>query len=238
MAINKAPATGLWAVVPAAGQGTRFGAELPKQYLKLNGKAVIEHSLDALLGCCEIRGVAVALKADDPIFAELACATNPIVRRITGGAERAESVELALASLSEAQDGDWILVHDAARPCLSQRDIQMLLAKGRAHPVGALLAAPVVDTMKRATDQTEVAETVDRQVLWRALTPQLFRYGALRDALKYCREQGLPVTDEASAMEHCGLQPLLVQGSHRNIKITYPDDLLIAEVFLAGANND
>ncbi len=227
----------LWAVVPAAGQGSRFGAELPKQYSPLAGKTVIEHSLDALLRCPELAGIVVALHADDKDFAQLSCAKHPKVTQVAGGRERADSVALAMASLTDAEAHDWVLVHDAARPCLSEQDLQTLLFKGRSHAVGAILAARVVDTVKRASDEQEAVTTVDRNNLWRALTPQLFRYGALREALEYCRERALPVTDEASAMEHLGGQVLLVEGSHRNIKITYPDDLTIAEVFLAGALN-
>tara|TARA_R110001583_G_scaffold5576_4_gene29995 strand:- start:382 stop:1098 length:717 start_codon:yes stop_codon:yes gene_type:complete len=237
MVEQKAAASRLWAVVPAAGQGSRFGAELPKQYMSLAGKTVIEHSIAALLRCDELSGVVVALHVDDKIFSGLPCANNAKVMQIVGGAERSESVELALAGLSAAADQDWVLVHDAARPCLSDQDIQALLLRAREHPVGGLLAARVVDTVKRASSQGEAVATVDRDDLWRALTPQLFRYGALRDALIHCRERGLPVTDEASAMEYIGGRPLLVEGSHRNIKITYPDDLTMAAVFLAGGVN-
>ena len=224
----------LWAVIPAAGTGARFGAGLPKQYLRLRDKTVIEHSLDQLLARIDIAAIAVALHPDDELFSSLPCANNPRVLRSNGGSERADSVAQALATLSDAADSDWVLVHDAARPCVSQHDIQQLLELGCAHSVGAILAVPVVDTVKRSTADGEISATVDRNGMWRALTPQLFRYGELRDALVYCREQQLPVTDEASALEHCGRQPLLVEGSHRNIKITYPDDLAIAEVFLRG----
>lgn len=235
---DKAVASRLWAVVPAAGRGSRFGAVLPKQYLPLAGKTVIEHSIAALLRCPEINEVLVALHAEDETFIKLACAKHPKVRSVTGGLERAESVELALAALNGAAATDWVLVHDAARPCLSDADIHALLLEGREHPLGAILAARVVDTVKRVNAQREAVETVDRNTLWRALTPQLFRYGELRAALKHCREHALPVTDEASAIEQFGGRPLLVEGSHRNIKITYPDDLTIATAFLAGGVND
>lgn len=235
---NTADSSRLWAVVPAAGRGSRFGAELPKQYFPLAGKTVIEYSLDALLRCTELAGLVVALHAKDDMFTKLSCAKHPKVTQLVGGAERAESVELALAGLTAAKAMDWVLIHDAARPCLSDSDVQTLLLKGRQHPLGGLLAARVVDTVKRAGADNEAVATVDRNDLWRALTPQLFRYGELCAALKHCRERGLPVTDEASAMEQLGGRPLLVEGSHRNIKITYPDDLTMAAVFLAGGEND
>lgn len=225
----------LWAVIPAAGTGSRFGAVTAKQYLSLGDKTVIEHSLSKILARDDISALVVALHPEDSHFASLPVANDPRVRLVNGGAERSHSVEQALKALAvEAADNDWVLVHDAARPCVSHHDIQTLLELGRAHAVGAILASPVVDTVKRSTADGEIAETLDRNNMWRALTPQLFRYGDLRDALAYCREQQLIVTDEASAIEYCGQRPLLVAGSHRNIKITYPDDLAIAAVFLEG----
>jgi len=224
----------LWAVIPAAGSGARFGAALPKQYLKLADKTVIEHSISKLLMHSDIAAIAVALHPDDHFFSSLSCANDSRVLRVDGGSERAHSVANALAALEKAADSDWVLVHDAARPCVSNRDIKRLIELGCEHSVGAILASPVVDTVKRSTALGEIAETVDRKDIWRALTPQLFRYGDLRDALRFCHDQQLLVTDEASALEHCGHKPLLVEGSPRNIKITYPDDLAIAEVFLRG----
>ncbi|CAA0090131.1 2-C-methyl-D-erythritol 4-phosphate cytidylyltransferase [Zhongshania aliphaticivorans] len=222
----------LWAIVPAAGRGARFGSELPKQYLQLADKTVIEHSIAKLLAISDIVTVVVALHPEDTFFDSLACANDPRVSRVDGGLERSDSVACALQSLN-AEDTDWVLVHDAARPCVSHHDITQLIERGCAHQVGAILAVPVVDTIKRSTEDGEIQKTVDRERMWRALTPQLFRYGALTKALTYCREHQLKITDEASAMEHCGDKPALIAGSHRNIKITYPDDLAIAEVFLS-----
>jgi 2-C-methyl-D-erythritol 4-phosphate cytidylyltransferase len=224
----------IWAVIPAAGTGARFGGKLAKQYLPLADKTVIEHSVNALLARSDITAIAVALHKDDEIFSSLACANDPRVLRTNGGSDRASSVAQALMALEEADDADWVLVHDAARPCVSQHDIQQLLELGCAHAVGAILASPMVDTVKRSDTSGDIAETLNRNELWRALTPQLFRFGELRDALSYCREHQFAVTDEASAIEYCGRRPLLVEGSCRNIKITYPDDLAIAEVFLSG----
>lgn len=222
----------LWAVVPAAGSGSRFGGERPKQYQRLHGKAVIEHSLARLLDITSLRRVVVALSADDGYFHTLPIAVDARVAAVQGGGERAESVRLALASLADsAADEDWVLVHDAARPCVSTADIQQLLAQGCGHPVGALLAAPVVDTLKRGS-HNEVIQTVERGQLWRALTPQLFRYGPLCRALDACKAKAMAVTDEAFAMEQQGQRPLLVDGQSRNIKITYADDLALAEFYL------
>jgi 2-C-methyl-D-erythritol 4-phosphate cytidylyltransferase len=224
----------IWAVIPAAGTGARFGGKLAKQYLPLADKTVIEHSVNKLLARSDITAIAVALHKDDEIFSSLPCANDPRVLRTNGGSDRASSVAQALMVLDEADDADWVLVHDAARPCVSQHDIQQLLELGCAHAVGAILASPMVDTVKRSDTSGDIAETLNRNELWRALTPQLFRFGELRDALNYCREQQFAVTDEASAIEYCGRRPLLVEGSCRNIKITYPDDLAIAAVFLSG----
>jgi 2-C-methyl-D-erythritol 4-phosphate cytidylyltransferase len=224
----------IWAVIPAAGTGSRFGGKLAKQYLPLGDKTVIEHSINTLLARSDITAIAVALHEDDKVFSSLACANDPRVLRTNGGSERSNSVAQALMALEGADDADWVLVHDAARPCVSQHDIQQLLELGCAHAVGAILASPMVDTVKRSDNSGDIAETLDRSELWRALTPQLFRFGELRDALSYCRERQFAVTDEASAIEYCGRRPLLVEGSCRNIKITYPDDLTIAEVFLSG----
>jgi 2-C-methyl-D-erythritol 4-phosphate cytidylyltransferase len=226
----------VWAVIPAAGLGSRFAAERPKQYVSIVGKTILEHSLAAILRSPAVCQVVVALHPDDDYFNSLSYANDTRVRRVDGGSERAESVALALDCLGQASEQDWVLVHDAARPCVSDADIQNLLDLGCRHAVGAILVAPVVDTIKsRQSDESSLV-TVDRNHLWRALTPQLFRIGELRAALKFCSDNHLPVTDEASAMEQCGYYPLLVDSNPRNIKITYPDDLLIAAVFLAGEN--
>lgn len=218
------PRAPLYAVVPAAGVGKRMGANIPKQYLPLHGKAVLSHTLSALLAHPRISRVVVALGAEDGYFDELAEARDPRVIRVEGGAERADSV---LAALNAIDDADaWALVHDAARPCLTQADIDALLA----HPgeQGAILAMPVRDTMKRADGQGRIDHTVERARLWHALTPQLFPVGALRDALANGLERGLAITDEASAMEAIGWRPALVAGRPDNIKITHPEDLDLA----------
>lgn len=229
----------LWAVVPAAGRGSRFGAELPKQYLQLAGKAVIEHSLQALLNCTEVSEIVVALHPDDGLFAQLPLSSSPRISTVLGGEERCDSVLAALHQLQAgADEQDWVLVHDAARPCLSELELQALLKVRDEAGCGALLALPVVDTLKKAGVEQRVETTVDRSQLWRALTPQLFQLGQLRQALQHCLQQQLSVTDESSALELCGFSPRLIKGHPHNIKITYPQDLALAEMFLQMAEQE
>lgn len=225
----------LWGVIPAAGIGSRFNSATPKQYAPLGTKTVLEHSIERVLALPELAGLVVALHPQDSIFPTLPIAGSPRLSTVVGGDERVDSVFAALQALDELADAeDWVLVHDAARPCVPIADIENLLVQAMAHDVGGLLAAPIVDTIKQAQADSEVVEkTLDRQRLWRALTPQLFRYGALYSALRECLDRGLPITDEASAMELCGQQPLLVAASDRNIKITHPSDLGLAAYYLA-----
>lgn len=223
-----------WAVVPAAGKGLRFGGPLPKQYCALAGRTVIEWALAPLLGNPRISGVVVALAADDVHWSRLAVSSEKRVRTVTGGAERSASVRNALAALSEeAVPSDWVLVHDAARPCLGSEDLERLMVEGSRDEVGAILAARVPDTLKRADREGRVRETLDRENLWRALTPQMFRLGELADALDRTRGERA-VTDEAMAMELTGRRPLLLPGDPANIKITDHRDLALAERLLAG----
>jgi 2-C-methyl-D-erythritol 4-phosphate cytidylyltransferase len=223
-----------WAVVPAAGVGRRMGGDIPKQYLPLNGRPVIEHTLHRLTEHPTIAKVVVALAPDDGWWGEAAFANHADVIRVDGGAERCHSVLNALQHLlGSAAASDWVLVHDAARPCLRCSDIDRLITQCSQHPVGGLLGMPVRDTMKRADKMGEVAETVCREGLWHAFTPQMFRLGPLRDALQIALAQGSLVTDEASAMELAGRPPLLVEGHPDNIKITHPQDLPLAAFYLS-----
>lgn len=225
-----------WAVMPAAGAGRRFGGPIPKQYLELCGRPVIDHSLEILIAHPACAGCAVALSPDDEWWGTTAHATHPSVQRVAGGTERSDSVANALDALVErAEDDDWVLVHDAARPCLTRLDLDALLSRLDAETVGALLAVPVHDTVKAAEDDrsyVRVRSTVPRQRLWRAYTPQAFPLGLLRRALAQSRDRGGAVTDDASAVEQLGLRPLLVAGRADNVKITQPDDLSLAEFFL------
>ncbi|HEC16333.1 MAG TPA: 2-C-methyl-D-erythritol 4-phosphate cytidylyltransferase [Sedimenticola sp.] len=223
-----------WALVPAAGVGRRMGADIPKQYLPLHGRPVIEHTLERLLGHPRIRRVLVALSPDDRWWPDTACANHPDVVRVEGGAQRCDSVLNALRHLSEfAPDHDWVLVHDAARPCLRTGDLDRLIGRLADHPVGGLLGMPVRDTMKRADKSGRIVETVCREGLWHAFTPQMFRLGPLRAALSDALERGKRVTDEATAMELAGHSPLLVEGAPDNIKITRPEDLPLAGFYLS-----
>lgn len=226
----------IWGVVPAAGIGTRMQADRPKQYLRLAGKTVIQHSIERLLSLECIEGVVVSIAADDPWWPTLEWSDASKIAVVEGGAERSDSVLHALDWLAgnEQVTDSWVLVHDAARPCLSQQDLLALIDGVKADPVGGILAAPVADTLKQAgTDQTIVA-TVDRSTLWRALTPQMFRLGMLRDALQQSHIAGDPVTDDAQAIERLGHAPQLIEGSASNLKITHPGDLIVAEEILRG----
>jgi len=230
----------LYAVVPAAGRGERFGGQRPKQYVTLLDRPVLSWSLRALLAEPAIRAVVVALSAGDRRFQRLAEARDPRVRTCKGGARRELSVVNALDALGgEARDEDWVLVHDAARPCLHPSDIRRLIAAVRDDSIGGLLALPVGDTLKAGGRDGRCDRTVPRDELWRALTPQMFRYGLLRRALRLNLERERVVTDEASAIEALGLRPRLVTGRTDNIKITLPGDRgLAAAILQAGWDNN
>jgi 2-C-methyl-D-erythritol 4-phosphate cytidylyltransferase len=220
-------ATRFWCVVAAAGSSKRMAAPgMPKQYLPLAGRTVIEWSLAPLLEHAATAGVVVVLAADDERWPLLPPAHHPKVAITLGGAERADSVLAGLEALDGcAGSDDWVLVHDAARPCLPAQDLDRLIEELRGDEVGGLLAVPVVDTLKRADEANRVQQTVARDALWRALTPQMFRFGLLRRALAQASERCVAVTDEAQAVEALGLRPRLVSGDPDNIKITVPGDL-------------
>lgn len=217
---------GLWVVVPAAGRGTRFGGEMPKQYLEAAGRPVIAHTLERLLSHPSVCGAMVALAGDDAYWPGwLEIAGKPVATCI-GGAERADSVLAGLDALPDDVRPDaFVLVHDAARPNLAPADLDRLLDLGTVDPVGAILAAPVRDTLKRAGDDGGIDRTEPRERLWRAFTPQLFRRMQLARALGAARAAGVAITDESMAMERQGLRPLLVEGREDNFKITTPADL-------------
>lgn len=224
----------LWVVVPAAGSGSRFGGDVPKQYVPLAGKPLIARTLHALLSHHAVSGAVVVLAEGDshwPGWDEIA---GKPVRSCIGGEARADSVLAGLAALPEhVRADDFVLVHDAARPNLSARDLDALLERGRDDPVGAILAAPVRDTLKRAGNDGGIDRTEPRDMLWRALTPQLFRRHQLAKALESARDKGIAVTDEAMAMERLGHRPLLVEGSEGNIKVTTPADLEMVAFLLS-----
>jgi 2-C-methyl-D-erythritol 4-phosphate cytidylyltransferase len=218
------------AIVPAAGIGARMAAGMPKQYLTLGAQSILGHTLDALLSHPQIAQVIVALHPQDDRFLGLPQAKHPKLLTVIGGDERADSV---LAALAAAPQDAWALVHDAARPCLTHSDIDKLLASTSKFPQGAILAMPVRDTMKRGDDTGVITHTVDRGQLWHALTPQYFPVADLLANLSAALNAGAVITDEASAMEWAGVFPGLVSGRADNIKVTHPDDLYLAGLFMA-----
>lgn len=231
--MTTAPSPRIWAVLPAAGVGRRMGAAIAKQYLTLLGKPILCRSLDALLAHPAVAGGVVALAPQDPHWDQLAYRHEKPLFRVPGGAERSDSVLSALEFLLGQGDGeDWVLVHDAVRPCVMADDIEQLVAAGTARPDGALLAVPVRDTLKRQAPGGRVRETASREGLWHALTPQLFPLRQLHQALRAAQERGTTVTDESQAMEMAGFQPLLVEGRATNLKITRSTDLALAEAIL------
>ncbi|WP_421248568.1 2-C-methyl-D-erythritol 4-phosphate cytidylyltransferase [Aeromonas jandaei] len=224
--VSRIPA--LTAIVPAAGIGSRMGAECPKQYLQLTGKTILEHTLERLLAHPAIGQVIVALAPHDRWFDTLPVAQDERILRVEGGAERAFSV---LNALHVAQ-GEWVLVHDAARPCLTHGDLDALIATAMTSG-GAILGSRVRDTMKRSDAAGNIIATVEREQLWHALTPQMFPTGPLRRALEEGLALGATITDEASAMERAGFAVRMVEGRADNIKVTRPEDLSLAGLFLS-----
>lgn len=226
-----------WAIIPAAGAGKRMAADRPKQYLTFQNKTVIEYSLNRILDHCSITGAVIALDENDSYWQQLHYSHNKTVVRTSGGAERCDSVLNALRSLALHLKGQdisnvWVLVHDAARPCVRDEDLTSLIERASHDDNGGLLALPVRDTMKRQQDNNRIQTTVDRAGLWHALTPQMFKLPLLVQALENAMDKGLHVTDDASAMELAGYSPLLVEGHEDNIKITRPFDLELARLYI------
>lgn len=222
----------IFAIVPAAGQGTRLGDALPKQYLALAGRPMMFHSLEVLASVPRIDRVCVVLSPLDRHWGahDWSVLPDKVVALFAGGATRGESVANALAHLAgEAAPDDWMLVHDAARPCLHKALVEQFLDEVGDDPVGGLLAMPLADTLKRAEESMRVAETIPRAGLWRAQTPQMFRNEALRRGLARRPD----ATDEAQAVEALGQMPRLVQGESANLKVTFAEDLPLAEMILA-----
>ncbi len=226
----------IWAVVPAAGLGKRMQSATPKQYLELCGRPVIEHTLNRLLAVEQVIGAVVAVQQDDSYWTEVQLSSDKPVLLAPGGEERCHSVINALDVLSKTADYNhataWALVHDAVRPCVAIEDIENLIDQAAGSEAGGILAVPVRDTMKRQGNDQCIQETVEREGLWHALTPQLFASEKLKEALHKAIDDGYLVTDESSAMEHAGFCPKLVQGADSNIKITRPGDLGLAEMYL------
>ena len=224
---NDAP---VWAIIPAAGTGTRMQSDIPKQYLRFQGKTIIEHCLDRLLAHAAIDGAVVVLRQGDEDWDQLQYQHDKPVFTATGGGERNESVHNGLISLQSRVGNDALaLVHDAVRPLVTHRDLGRVIDAARQNSVGAILASPVIDTLKIQNHNMEIAGTQPREGLWRALTPQVFDLQRLLQALKRVIDEGLIVTDDAQAVELAGFTPALVEGSATNLKITTPADLSLAE---------
>lgn len=224
----------IWAVVPAAGSGNRFGGPVPKQYSKIHGTTVIEFTLRKLVACTRVTGLVVALSEHDQRWGQLDLSFEKPVRLAKGGATRAESVLNAINAVSnEISAEDWILVHDAARPCVRINDIDRLIDSVLLHECGGILATPVKDTIKRHQGEGgSIKATVDRSTLWSALTPQLFKASLLSEALRRGMAYPEKITDESSAMELLGYHPRIVEARSDNLKITRAEDLAIAECIL------
>lgn len=221
-------------LIPAAGQGTRFGGVMLKQYLPVCGKPVLAHSIKVFQFHPLVSSITVVLAEDDQWFESAVGLLAATVKTVIGGDTRAQSVRNGLRYIADNySETDWVLVHDAARPCLSPSRLEKFLEQGLESADGAILAMPVGDTLKRAGDSQEIVSTVDRSELWAAQTPQLFRVGVLAEAIDAAQAAGYELTDEASAMEFVGVRPLLVKGSSANIKITHSSDLAIAEALLS-----
>lgn len=227
--------TQYWAIIPAAGVGKRMQANRPKQYLDLHGKSVIEHTLDRLLSMNEVAGVVLSISEGDEYWADLNYRTTKPLLIAKGGKERSDSVLNALTLLKENVNNAqaiYALVHDAARPCVRTADIQKLIEQS-SNENGGLLALAVRDTMKRSDDESNSLKTVERNNLWHALTPQMFRLDLLISALQKAEEKQLPITDDASAMELAGYKPKLIEAHEDNIKITRMFDLELAHLYIS-----
>lgn len=230
---GRQPPARYWAIVPAAGIGLRMGADLPKQYLTIGRKTLLEHTLERLLEIPNLAGLVVALHPDDQQWQKLPLSADSRVAVVDGGRDRSRSVLNALNSLTlQAEPNDWALVHDAARPCVRLSCIANLCRHTASHGVGGILGVPVGDTLKQVDARQVIHKTLDRQGLWQAQTPQLFRFQLLHQCLSRAVAQGETITDEASALELAGYQPLLVEGRNDNIKVTRAEDLALAEMIL------
>lgn len=225
--------TSLVAVIPAAGVGKRMGADRPKQYLPLLNASVLEHTLRQIDRLPFVSDIVISISEGDPYWPELSLSLDHPLHCVSGGAERVDSVFNAVDHVKQHGLGDWVLVHDAARPCVRIKDIQNLVDSVADHPCGGILGAPVRDTMKQVAENNGITGTVDRSVLWHAFTPQLFRTELLHQALLQGLKRPDSITDESSALEALGYEPMMVAGSSDNLKITRPEDLPLAEFYLS-----
>ncbi len=242
--MSNPPTQKFWVIIPAAGIGSRMQASKPKQYLKIEHSTILEHTLLCFLEHPAFEKVFVGISKQDTYFEYFGLQKIPGVESFYGGTERSETVLNGLAHIAHlARPDDWVWVHDAARPCLSTEEINLLIEMLNEHSSGLVLGVPISDTIKRvfhkasANELPEIKETVDRSALWRAMTPQIFKYSDLRNALEYCRDNHLAITDEASAIEKNNMKALMVQGSEHNIKVTLPVDLHKVQQYIAQKQN-
>ncbi|MXP56713.1 2-C-methyl-D-erythritol 4-phosphate cytidylyltransferase [Pantoea sp. Mhis] len=218
------------ALVPAAGIGNRMQSIFPKQYLTVGKYTLLEHSITRLFSHPKIKKAVVVLSKDDVWFDKLAIAKDSRILRVTGRSTRAESVLIGLKMMEKCE---WVLVHDGVRPCVHLDDLTRLLAIRSYNKIGAILAIPIHDTIKRSNpNQNTISHTIAREDLWQALTPQLFRYDLLKKCLTQALNEGAKITDEAAAIEYCGYNPILINSHRDNIKVTEPEDLAIANFYL------
>ncbi len=221
-----------WIILPAAGLGQRFNQTLPKQYTRIFNKTVLEHTIDLFLPQSWVEGIVVALSEEDQQFVTLPYDSTPKIKTVQGGASRAQSVENALHYLkSKAKGSDWVLVHDAVRPCLHEADLHHLLETLMTDEVGGILCSAVQDSLKWVENHT-IKQTLSREQCWRALTPQMFRLDILLQALIHCRQQGIQVTDESQALEELGYHPKIVPAAYPNPKLTLASDKAYIELLL------
>ena len=223
-----------WVIIPAAGIGSRMNSSFPKQYLALNGRPLIEHSLERFLARPWVKSIIVAIHKDDQRWQKLKLSTNPKIQTVIGGDERVDTVNNAIDSIiGQLHDDDVLMVHDAARPCITEQDLDLLYDAAKSSKSGAVLADRLSDTIKRDDGNQSILKTLSREGLWRALTPQVFPKDILIDALKTVKkEQVNGITDEASAVEYIGFSPKLVQGRSDNIKVTKSGDIGLASLIL------
>ncbi|MGP1939290.1 MAG: 2-C-methyl-D-erythritol 4-phosphate cytidylyltransferase [Arsenophonus sp. ET-DL9-MAG3] len=227
------------ALIPAAGIGSRMKVDCPKQYLKIAGKTIIEHTISVLLKQPRISKIIVSLNKNDTFFNKLAISKNKIIKTVIGGNQRANSVLTGLNYLSdnlEADDPCWVLVHDSTRPCLHQADLNSIICFIDNHKFscGGILASPVRDTIKRSFQgKIDISHTIERNELWLALTPQFFPLELIKNCLTQAIAKKIIITDEASAAEYCGYHPRLLKGRVDNLKVTHPEDLMLIEFYLS-----
>lgn len=220
-------------VIPAGGCGQRFSQEHPKQYKKINDLTILEHTLLIFLSDKRVKKLILCLQENDTFFLKSHLANHPKLHRTTAGGTRAESVYNGLVFLSKmAKPEDWVIVHDAVRPCLHPMDLNKLIEVVSDHPVGGILAQPISDTIKKTNRDNQIEQTVDRSFLWGAQTPQVFRLQMLTQALEFCFNKGIEPTDEASALEELSCCPIVVQAKYPNPKLTTLNDWAVIEYLL------